>query len=702
MADREPDNREEALGSFCSALASLVPCDVVCVLDVGGDDPVLHIRPVRPVRRSLIAACEHEMMARRRNLSGASERRETIRVHVAGDAVTAEEGCAPFCDVLAVPLDTQAGGHGLLAAFTVRPAAFAPRDGVFFAHAARHLTHVLRTIRTLEEHTRRDPLTGLYNRRGFQDEFQKRWLDCRQRRSPISLAIVDIDNFKQLNDAHGHLLGDEVLKEFVGLAGNTVRTTDVLARFGGDEFAVILPHTEATDALAFAERLLQASVAHIFRASGNGSHTITISIGVASTHGDERASMASLLARADQALLDAKRLGRNRVCIGSEDAAALPAPGAAAPRDRAAAHDARGAVLVVDDEPVVASMIQLALRRADFTVETRSSAAQALAAIVEHPGVFDVVLADVNLPGKNGFELIDELRARDSTLMHIVITGDSTMENALYALRRGVFDFLQKPLRIPQLTSVVANAVEFRRLRMENARYQTDLEEMVKVKSAALQQALDQLRGAHNFTLDAMASMLDAREPGVGQHSLRVRDLAVILAQAMGLSPSEVEEVARGALLHDLGKICVPDAILLKAGPLTDEERIIMQSHAEVGYRLLRSSPYLKQAAAIVHQHQERFDGTGYPQRLKGDQICYGARIFAVVDAYDAMRSPRPYRQSLSREHATREVVSQRGSQFDPEVVDAFLDCIDAFERFGSWDLPDAVTVAAALPVAAP
>ena len=153
----------------------------------------------------------------------------------------------------------------------------------------------------------------------------------------------------------------------------------------------------------------------------------------------------------------------------------------------------------------------------------------------------------------------------------------------------------------------------------------------------------------------------------------------------MGLSQTEREDLARGALLHDIGKICIPDTILLKPAQLSPEERTIMMSHPEVGYRLLKASAYLERVAELVYSHHEHFDGSGYPRGLKGEEILIGARIFSVIDAYDAMRSNRVYRRALSVEAALAEIKRNRGTQFDPRVVDAFLKCHLAIEATGNW-----------------
>jgi putative nucleotidyltransferase with HDIG domain len=273
--------------------------------------------------------------------------------------------------------------------------------------------------------------------------------------------------------------------------------------------------------------------------------------------------------------------------------------------------------------------------------------------------------------------------------MTIVVTGVSSTDNAIDALRRGAYDFLTKPIIMDAFVTAVKRGLEIRRLRKENMLYQQNLEKLVEVKSHALKQTLSELENAQMFILEALVSLLDAREHSTGQHSLRVCEVTVFLARELGYSDAEVEEFARGALLHDIGKIAIPDAVLLKPGKLTEEEMIVMQTHAEIGYQLLAGFPYLKHAAEIVHQHQERYDGGGFPQGLKGGDICDGARLFAVIDAYDAMRSDRVYRKALPADVASHRIAEERGRQFDPGVVDAFLKNIDEIERIGRWEERD-------------
>jgi putative nucleotidyltransferase with HDIG domain len=277
------------------------------------------------------------------------------------------------------------------------------------------------------------------------------------------------------------------------------------------------------------------------------------------------------------------------------------------------------------------------------------------------------------------------IRETDRLVLPIVLTGYATKESAVASLRRGAFEFIEKPILREELLAVVDRALDHRRLRMENERYRLRLEEMVRQKSAALVEALEQVKHSYDFTLQVLAGLLDAREHNTGQHSVRVREMAITMGEALNMTEEGLSKLGQGALLHDIGKIAVPDAILIKPGPLTDEEWKIMKTHPEVGYNILKTSPYLADVAELIYSHQERFDGTGYPRRLKGEAIPLGARIFAVVDAYDAMRSDRAYRPAMSVVQAVEEIRRCSGTQFDPGVVNAFMRCQLDMERIGNW-----------------
>lgn len=688
------ENLEAAMKLLGDGLARLLPCSAVGMLHVDAGEEVLYLNAIKPVSPSFIDAMQELMLGRYEALSGKPRPQQSLRIHADVEMVN-PAGPSAIARTFAVPLS---GGDGLRGVLTLALSAqddVTGRDATFLYYAGNHLATVMSALSRMRQLAVHDAMTGVYNRKGLEEEYARAWLQSRRYGFPIGVAIIDIDQFKQINDTHGHPAGDQVLREFAALTQRVARGTDIVARYGGDEMVVILPQAGAAEVIAFGERLLDNVHRHIFCESALNLK-MTASIGVASSASeDARETEATLMARADRALYRAKKAGRDRVVLQQRDeqakvsetaAVAVPLDPARRPPAVRDATTSKGRVLVVDDEPGVALLFARILKKQGFEVMVEHSGAAAIERLQEGGAVFDILLTDLNMPDKSGLELLDELRSINENLIKIVVTGNATLDNAVLSLRRGAYDFIEKPVVSGQLIAVVERAMEYGRLKAENRRYQLHLEDMVREKSAALREALDRVRQSYDFTLEAMVRLLDARERSTGQHSLRVRDMAVILSRAMNLSETEIEEIARGALLHDIGKIAIPDNILLKPDKLSDDEREIMKTHTVTGYNILKSSGYLEKTAEIVLAHHESYDGSGYPRGLAGSEIPLGARIFAVVDTYDAMRSNRVYRQSITPDKVAEEIRRCAGRQFDPVVVENFLSCQAAFELVGRWD----------------
>lgn len=535
----------------------------------------------------------------------------------------------------------------------------------------------------------RDPLTGLLNRRAFDEHLRWIWEQRKEQPFPVGLLVVDIDHFKAVNDSYGHVVGDRVLKECAALAKASVRESDVVCRYcGGDELVVILPLADKAETRRIAERMLEA-FRHATFCRDTYELRATISIGASTMVAGPDHGAEAFLIRADRALYRAKQTGRNKLCFAEETPAPVdPAAGREPLPAPAGMADPRCVVLVVDDEPALCVLFRRMLVRAGFAVLDAQTSAEALAIAERERGMIDVALVDLHLGHEDGLDLLKKLRSIDESAIGIVITGQATLENAVASLQQGAYDFVQKPVAPAQLSAVLERATKYRRLVLENKRYQSHLEDMVREKNAALSRALSQVTESYQFTLEAMADMLDTRERKTGAHSKRVSRLAAVLARRMGASLEEIEQIATGALLHDIGKVGIPDSILLKTGPLTDPEREIMKTHPHLGYNIIKAGPGLEAASEIVLAHQERFDGTGYPRGLKGEEICLGARIFAVIDTYDAIRSERPYSKGRSAEEALAEIVRASGTQFDPAVVEALKSCQAEVEDAGGWSAP--------------
>jgi putative nucleotidyltransferase with HDIG domain len=328
-------------------------------------------------------------------------------------------------------------------------------------------------------------------------------------------------------------------------------------------------------------------------------------------------------------------------------------------------------VLVVDDEEAIREVVSTLLDAQGYQCTVCSNGRSALESFRQ--GAFDLVLSDIVMPEMDGLKLLAELRGDDPDVPVIMVTAMHDISIALEAIRAGAYDYILKPFEKDQLHLSVRRALEHRQLIIENRTYQSDLEHLVAERTQQLSIALQDLEQSYDYTLEALGSALDAKDAETEGHCQRVTAFTITIARAMGVDKGLLRHIARGAFLHDIGKMGIPDSILRKPGPLTNEEREVMRRHCEIGYAVLERIPFLKEAAEIVLSHQECYDGSGYPRGLRAEQIPLGARIFAVADTLDAMISDRPYRKALSITAAREEIQRFSGRQFDPRVVQVFL-----------------------------
>lgn len=326
-------------------------------------------------------------------------------------------------------------------------------------------------------------------------------------------------------------------------------------------------------------------------------------------------------------------------------------------------------ILVVDDDALICHALTRILRAEGYQVVAHRDP---LDAASEHE--FAAVISDFMMPRMNGAELLGRLREANPHGARILLTAAADFKTASQAVNEaGVFRLLSKPWSSAELTTAVRQAVEHHHLLEENERLTKALtEKNAQLESLNAELSRRVVERTHAL-LEGMIAALDYRDTETQWHSRRVSFYARRLAEAMGVQGEALEVIEHGALLHDIGKIGVRDAVLLKPGPLTPEEWVEMKRHPELGWRMLAGIPFLVDASEIVLQHQERFDGRGYPAGLEGEAICLGARVFAVVDTVDAITSDRPYRKGRPFEVAREEVRRCAGSQFDPSVVEAFL-----------------------------
>ena len=330
-------------------------------------------------------------------------------------------------------------------------------------------------------------------------------------------------------------------------------------------------------------------------------------------------------------------------------------------------------ILVVDDESAVLGVVVAMLERGGYDVTAAADAQQALLHLQDDPGC-DLVLSDVMMPGTDGLTLLDLICENYPGVPVVMLTSAHDIDVATNAFRRGAIDYLLKPFDRGQLLGVVTRALEHGRLLKQNVAYRQNLEEIISARTSRLRATMLDLERSYDITLEAMGDALDLRDAETQGHSRRVTAYTIALAREVGLETEQLRTIARGAFLHDIGKIATPDRILLKPGKLDPEEIDIMREHCARGYEMVRKIPFLHSASEIVYAHQETFDGSGYPRGLHGDEIPLGARIFAIADTLDAMTSDRPYRKGRSFAEARDEIVRCSGSQFDPSIVKAFMD----------------------------
>ena len=328
--------------------------------------------------------------------------------------------------------------------------------------------------------------------------------------------------------------------------------------------------------------------------------------------------------------------------------------------------------LLVDDEEAICALLSHRLAREGYQCRTCQSASEALELMKQ--GEFDVVISDLRMPGMSGMELLRKVRAQYPRVTFVVATGEGDVRVGIEAMKEGAADYLLKPFQMEAVVVSVARALENQRLSREIEEYRKNLEKMVEQRTKQLQAATKRIESTYDETLEALGAALDLRDTETEGHSRRVSRYCLEIARAMGLSPEQLRQIARGSYLHDIGKIGIPDSILLKPGKLTDEEAAIMQTHARIGYDLVSRIAFLAPAAEIILTHQERYEGTGYPQGLVGEEIPIGARIFAIADTLDAMTSDRPYRRALPFSAAYEEIQREADRQFDPKVVKVFLE----------------------------
>jgi diguanylate cyclase (GGDEF)-like protein len=577
-------------------------------------------------------------------------------------------------DALAVPLVEDGAALGSLL-LTMPPDSELVADEDFVADVAALAASAFASERRLaltHAEARRDALTGLANRRALDERLEEALRAAAAVGQEVALVLFDLDDFKRFNDEGGHATGDAVLAQVARAAARVVRAGEELFRVGGDEFAVVV------DGGAEAARQVAERIREALELQTRGGSLPTISAGVAAFPGDAR-TMNELLAAADGALYASKRRGKSRVSstrrrggasAGEREPAGVP-PSAGSRHPR---------VLFVDDDPRLLTLLRTTFELADLELEEATTVRAALAAIAARPP--DVVVLDLTLPDGDGLAVCRRLKASPATSwIGVVLLTGAGEEAEEPARRAGADAFLRKPFSPLELLAVVERlaggfeASPVRGLREgagDDAQillYAGDLRRMLELE----RKRQELLQRTYRQTVAALAGALESKDLGTGSHSQRVQRYALELASAVEPALLRDPSVEYGFLLHDVGKIGIPDHVLQKPGPLDDSELRVMRTHTVLGEQLLRDVELLHgDGLKVVRGHHERWDGLGYPDGLAGRSIPLAARIFSVADALDAITSDRPYRAARSWDDAAAEILAERGRQFDPDVVDAF------------------------------
>jgi diguanylate cyclase (GGDEF)-like protein len=522
---------------------------------------------------------------------------------------------------------------------------FAELAGMACANAEQHAE-----VRVAAE---LDGLTGCLNRDGLQRNLQRMIGEAEANGTRLSFAILDLDGFKSVNDVFGHPTGDGVLKSVGGALRSSVRAGDMIARYGGDEFALILPEASEHQAAPVLDRV-RAAISSLEVPGGR----ITACVGVAERTEDE--TMQDLIGRADEALREAK----GSLSPGSVRRASRATSPLKSSTVNGASPDRR------QRWRAVAGDIGLGVAR-----ETDSVVSAAVAA-TELQDVLQLRLGSVlQLVSSGRLEVVAEA-GPDAPSQPSRDADDGAIGRALREKRR-IKGGANKEVAVPLLVGGRAWGAVWC-VAGQRPLDDVDVELVAGVAehlSAAIRTGdlYDQLTKSMIGTAEALAAALEAKDSYTADHARSIADLAVDVGRELNLSDSAIDDLRYGGIFHDVGKIAIPDAIINKPGPLTDEEFEVIKQHPAIGAEILAPVPFLYGVRTIVRHAHEHWDGSGYPEGLSGEQIPLGARIVLAVDAWHAMTSDRPYRTAMSDEEAYKELEDNSGTQFDPEVVEALL-----------------------------
>jgi diguanylate cyclase (GGDEF)-like protein len=563
----------------------------------------------------------------------------------------------------------------------------------WFADAAALALDNARARTVLERQAQTDSLTSLLNHRAFHERLRAELESVRGGVGAVALLLLDIDDFKRINDVHGHGVGDHVLARLAGILRAAARPQDHVCRIGGEEFAVILPASGAGAAMTLAQTIAGELAVHDFEPVGR----VTMSAGIAEAP-NNASSARELAVCADVAMMAAKSRGKHQIVAYDAAATMRPVRSGKSRREedlRSIAHlkmlqSLAGKLNRLNDVALIGKAIVDELRtlidyHACRVYVDDGNLLVPVALRGEHEVYEDESVDSLIVEFGEGITGAAAAR-REPLLIHdadrcefaVQIPGTEPIDESMVAVpllygarsigvivisKLGLNQFDESDVRLLEVLAGHASVA------IENAR----LLETVRRKAAGLEEDFFS-------TVEALANALEARDAETSSHARAITDLALAVGAELAFDKSRLKRLELGALMHDIGKIGIPSEILGKQGPLTPEEYQIVQQHPELGERILAPIARLADVREIVRHCHEHWDGRGYPDGLAGDEIPLESRIILVVDAYHAMTTDRPYRARLDEDEARGRLREGAGTQFDPDIVDTFLGFLERAE----------------------
>lgn len=518
---------------------------------------------------------------------------------------------------------------------------------------------LLRHFGGYHEQLYKDALTGAYNRRYFEEKIRKSTVSA-------GVAMIDLDDFKLYNDSFGHDTGDVVLITFVNIIKNCTRKTDMLIRYGGDEFLLIMPGIKEEN---FKNKLLQI-LEEVHRADvpGHGGLRLSASIGGVLSNGSV---IEDAIGRADKLMYQAKNR-KNMVVTEDNLVANDIKKGMLCDREKI-----RQLILIVDDSELNRALLSEMLKD-DFKILEASNGRECLDALEQYGMGISLVLLDINMPVMDGFEVLVQMNRNHwiEDIPVVMISSDDTASNIKRAYDMGVSDYIRRPFDAQVVFRRVFNTIKLYAKQRRLITLVTD--------------QIDEKEKNNQIMIRILSQIVEFRNGESGLHVEHINILTGLLLERLvqktdhyDLTWSDQYMITLASALHDIGKIGIDDKILNKPGRLTKEEFEIMKSHTLIGASILENlglyqeEPLIKTAYQICRWHHERYDGKGYPDGLRGDEIPISAQVVSVADVYDALVNERVYKKAITHEKAIEMILNGECGVFNPILLECLVDIKD-------------------------